>query len=115
MAVGTSLVTLVEARAALARRRHAGDLTPADHRDTLAALTGDWERLVRIALTEPLAERAARLAEAHRLRAYDAIQLASALLFAEHLGEETVFGSWDDTLDAAAAREGLRLLRVRRR
>jgi predicted nucleic acid-binding protein len=113
--VATSLVTLVEARAALARRRHQGDVSPAHHRDVLEDLAGDWERVVRIGLNEPLVERAARLAEIHRLRAYDAIQLASALLFAERLGEDTVFGSWDDALDAAAAREGFQVLRGRRR
>jgi len=71
--------------------------------------------VVRIDVNEGLATRAAHLAETHRLRAYDAIQLASGLLFAERLGDDTLFGSWDDTLDAAAAREGLRLLRTRRR
>jgi predicted nucleic acid-binding protein len=110
--VATSLVTLVEARAELARRRHQGDVTAAEHRNALASFTGDWERLVRIGLNERLADRAAQLAEVHRLRAYDAIQLASGLLFAERLGEDTLFGSGDDALDAAAAREGLQLLRA---
>jgi hypothetical protein len=105
----------VEARAALARRRHQGDVAASAHRTALESLTTDWERLVRIGLNEGLVHRAAQLAETHRLRAYDAIQLASGLLFAERLGEDTLFGSWDDALDAAAAREGLALLRVRRR
>jgi predicted nucleic acid-binding protein len=113
--VATSLVTLVETRAALARRRHHGDVTPAQHRNALDSLAGDWERVVRIDVNERLVDRAAQLAGAHRLRAYDAIQLASGLLFAERLGENTLFGTWDDALDAAAAREGLQLLRARRR
>jgi len=113
--VGTSLVTLVETRAALSRRRHHGDVSPSHHRVALASFAEDWERVVRIDVNEGLATRAAHLAETHRLRAYDAIQLASGLLFAERLGDDTLFGSWDDTLDAAAAREGLRLLRARLR
>jgi len=113
--VGTSLVTLVETRAALSRRRHHGDVSPSHHRVALASFAEDWERVVRIDVNEGLATRAAHLAETHRLRAYDAIQLASGLLFAERLGDDTLFGSWDDTLDAAATREGLRLLRARLR
>jgi len=113
--VGTSLVTLVETRAALSRRRHHGDVSPSHHRVALASFAEDWERVVRIDVNERLATRAAHLAETHRLRAYDAIQLASGLLFAERLGDDTLFGSWDDTLDAAATREGLRLLRARLR
>jgi hypothetical protein len=58
---------------------------------------------------------AARLAEVHRLRAYDAVHLASAVILARRPGGETLFVSWDDQLDAAAAREGLRLVRRRRR
>lgn len=113
--VATSLVTLVETRAALSRRRHHGDVSPSHHRVALDNFAEDWERVVRIDVNERLVTRAAHLAETHRLRAYDAIQLASGLLFAERLGDDTLFGSWDDTLDAAAAREGLRLLRTRRR
>jgi len=112
--VATALVTLVESRAALARRRHHGDVSATHHRDALVSLADDWERVVRIDVNERLVNRAAQLAETHRLRGYDAIQLASGLLFAERLGEDTLFCSWDDALDAAAAREGLPLLRVRR-
>lgn len=109
----TSLVTLVETRAALVRRRHHGDVSAAHYRNALDSLTEDWERVVRIDVNERLVNRAAHLAEVHRLRGYDAIQLASGLLFAERLGEDTLFASWDDALDAAAAREGLPLLRAR--
>lgn len=113
--VATSLLTLVEARAALARRRRAGDVSSAAYRHALGELAHDWERYVRIEVSESLVVRAASLAEAHRLRGYDAIHLASALLLSDRLGGDTVFASWDDALDAAAAREGLRLLRGRRR
>jgi len=70
---------------------------------------------VRLEVSESLVRRAADLAETHRLRGYDAIHLASALLLADRLGGETAFGSWDDALDTAAAREGFLLLRERRR
>ncbi len=113
--VATSLITLVEARAALARRRHAGHSSPAQHRRALDELTDDWDRYVRLEVSESLVSRAAALAETHRLRGYDAVHLASALLLTDRLGGETAFGSWDDALDAAAAREGLRLFRERRR
>jgi len=113
--VATSLLTLVETRAALARRRHRGDVSPAHHRHALDDLTSDWDRLVHIEVNERLVNRAAGLAEAHRLRGYDAIHLASALVFAERLVENTLFGSWDDALDGAAVREGLPTLRSRRR
>lgn len=81
----------------------------------MAELIEDWERYVKIGVSEALVKQAAQLAEKHRLRGYDAIHLASALLLADEIGGDVVFASWDDDLDVAAAREGLPLLRPRRR
>jgi len=58
---------------------------------------------------------AASLAEVHRLRAYDAVHLASAMVVSTGAASPTVFVSWDDDLDAAAARAGFQILRPRRR
>lgn len=48
------------------------------HRRAAAALDDRWSELAGFELTEPLARRAGELAEAHALRGYDAIHLASA-------------------------------------
>ena len=111
--VATSLVSYVEARAALARRRRSGDLTVAECRRAVDDLNGDWERFIKVEVTEALVHEAARLADVHRLRGYDALHLASALSLADALGAAPMFASWDDDLDAAAARQGLPLLRSR--
>lgn len=109
--VGTSAIAYVEARAALARRRRSGHLSSQSHRIVLRALDADWQRYIRLEVTEDLIHEAATIAEHYALRAYDAIHLASAVLLSRRLGGETMFASWDDALDAAAAREGLRRLR----
>jgi uncharacterized protein len=108
--VGTSAIAYVEARAALARRRRSGHLSSQPHRTVLRALEADWQRYIRLEVTEDLIHEAATIAENYALRAYDAIHLASAVLLSRRLGE-TMFASWDDALDAAAVREGLRRLR----
>lgn len=66
---------------------------------------------MRVDVTEELLRDAARLAEAHRLRAYDAVHLASAVAFQARWGEDVTFASWDQDLQRAARREGLMLLR----
>jgi predicted nucleic acid-binding protein len=109
--VGTSAIAYVEARAALARRRRSGHLSARSQRIVLRALDADWLRYLRLEVTEDLIHEAATIAEHHALRAYDAIHLASAVLLSRRLGGATMFASWDDALDAAAAREGLRRLR----
>jgi len=112
--VATSRVTYVEARVALARRRQAAHLDAASHRAILRELEANWERWIRLDVTEALVRDAARLAETYGLRAYDAVHLASALVFAARHGGDVAFASWHDRLDAAATREGLKLLRRRR-
>ena len=107
--VATASIAYVEARAALARRRHEGSLPPLDHQRTIQAFDADWGRFFRIDMTESLIREAALLAERHRMRAYDAIHLASAATLKTQLGPVT-FLSWDIALEAAAHREGFGLL-----
>lgn len=112
---GTSVITYVEARSALARRRQHGELSASEYRRGLELFEADWERFVRAEISDELLRHAAHLAEVHRLRAYDAVHLASAIRLRDRLGGEGTFASWDDNLDRAAARESFQLLRPRKR
>ena len=105
--VVTSVVAYVEARAAFARRRRERELSPSAHRSVVQTLDRDWGRYLRIEAGETLVHDAASLAERHRLRGYDAIHLASAVLLKNRLADTVVFSSWDLALQAAARREGL--------
>lgn len=105
--VATSAIAYVEARAALSRRRRERYLSPGNYRRTIREFNADWQHYVSVEVTDSLIRKAAELAEAHALRAYDAIHLASARLLRERLAEKMLFSSWDANLLAAARREGL--------
>ena len=109
--VATSSLAYVEARAAFARRRRAGDLSAGEHRRLIGEFDSDWERYVRLEVTNGLIREAATLADRHPLRAYDAIHLASAVTARQRLEGDLLFACWDDGLSAAASREGLELAR----
>jgi predicted nucleic acid-binding protein len=113
--LATSVIAYVEARAAFARKRQDGGLIPEDYRRVVRSLDDDWHQYVRLGVGEPLLREAAGLSEVHRLRAYDAIHLASAKLMRDRVRDDVVFASWDSELEAAARREGFNLLRTRRR
>jgi predicted nucleic acid-binding protein len=101
----TSVLAYPEARAALARRRREGSLTPASHRRARAALDADWPRVLSLDVGEALARQAGDLAERHRLRGFDALHLASYLAIAQEFpGEEVRFSSADKALVRAARR-----------
>jgi uncharacterized protein len=113
--VATAGIAYVEARSALRRRWHAGDLSRASHRHVVAELDADWERYVRVQVSEPLIRDAAALADRHRLRASDALHLAAAVIARQRLGDDLVFGCWDAELERAAAREHFATLHDGRR
>lgn len=109
--IATSALAYVEARAAFNRRRYEGGLPPKSYRQVIADLDEDWPSYAVVDVTESVIREDARLAERHRLRAYDAVHLASATALRETRGAEPVmFASWDAVLGRAARREGLSLL-----
>jgi uncharacterized protein len=101
--VGVRLV-YPEARAALAQANRMQRITT----DQLAAAVDGLDELYgamdRIDLTGHLAHAAGVLAQAHGLRGYDAVHLASAVVMNDH---ELVFVTGDHALGAAAAASGL--------
>jgi predicted nucleic acid-binding protein len=112
--VSTSAITYVEARAAFVRRRRERGLSAGDYRRTVRGLDADWDRYLVVEITDSLVREGARLAEAHRLRAYDAVHLASATVLRGGLAGPIVFACWDLRLERAAKREGLEPLQPRK-
>ncbi len=74
--VATSMIAYVEARAAFARRRRERRLSRSEYSSTTKEFEADWEHYVALEVTSSLIRSAAELAEAHALRAYDAVHLA---------------------------------------
>jgi predicted nucleic acid-binding protein len=105
--ISTSAIAYIEARAAFVRRRHEGRLSIGDYRKIVRDLDADWARYLVMEVTDSLIREGARFAEAHRLRAYDAVHLASATALRSRLGEPVIFASWDLGLEKAASVEGL--------
>ena len=107
-----SMVTSVEIISGVSRRRREGTLSPRAAQAIRLLLHHHLQRDYRaIELTTPILQRAQDLLEQHPLRAYDAIQLASALeantrLLAGALSP-LAFVSADTRLLAIAALVGL--------
>lgn len=99
----TSLLSYPEARAALARARRAARLSDGQLQRAKRRLSERLAQMHLIDVTEDLAFAAGDLADAHGLRGYDAVHLASALLF----GPDVVVVTWDADLRGAAEAFGL--------
>ena len=109
-----SRITVVEMRSALARRKREASIQPQDHADALTALSEDCLILYRFVEFEvPVVDLAGELLDRYVLRAYDAVQLASALATNRLLIDANlaplVFVSADNNLLAAAQAAGLQI------
>ena len=111
LAVGTSAISRVEVGAALARAARGDRLHAEGARGAREQFADDWPDFGKVPVTNRLLTRAEELAWKHGLRAYDAVQLAAALVCEETLtaiDESVLFACFDDELTAAANDEGLR-------
>jgi hypothetical protein len=108
-AVLLSELALVEVSSAFARRQRRGELSVADQRLYLDLFIGDCVQSYQLIPVERMViDRAVALVQQYGLRAYDAVQLASALvagdlLRATRLPALTFVAADAALLDAAAA------------
>ncbi|MGH3979596.1 MAG: type II toxin-antitoxin system VapC family toxin [Pseudonocardiaceae bacterium] len=112
-----SALARVEVPAAIWRKQRMGELGAADAAVLVAAFEadyhgspGDQPRFGVVAATAAVLEAASRLVGVHGLRAYDAVQLASATAAAEAVPDCRTVAAFDVTLRVAAAAEGFALL-----
>ena len=104
--VAGSRVTYAEARAALASASRGGRVTPAEMKMVRSRLEARWDQFEIVELDDEISRVAGDLAEAHALRGFDSVHLASA----SALNDATlILASWDVDLRRAATEAGLRV------
>lgn len=96
--IATVRLAYVEVRAAFARARRERRLTASEARSVARALDQRWTQLGIIELDDTLAREASALADAHPLRASDAVHLAAALSVAAEETHSVTFACWDSRL-----------------
>lgn len=115
--VAVAQLARVEVPAALWRKQRLGELSVDDARLLAADFEADYygadsepPRFAAVATTAAILDDAARLCASHGLRAYDAVQLSSALAV-RHADEScAAFAAFDRPLRRAAAAEGFDLV-----
>lgn len=108
--VATSRVTRVEFHSAISRKIRLGEVD--DAAPAVEDFERDWPAFIRVRVLDRVLESARRLSTARGLRAYDAIQLASALDLGAPGGSPIRFVCFDRALALAAVAEGLAALPV---
>ncbi len=96
--VGTGLLCKAEVAAAFAKATRMYYITSAQAQTAWTAFAADWATFIRLTPTEDLLEQAAHLALAHGLRGYDAVHLASALVWQRECGQSVILATFDRQL-----------------
>ena len=105
--IAVSRLTWVELASALSRRAREQPADAAVIDQSKRRLADDWPHYLVVDFTQPLAEQAGEFADAFALRAYDAVQLASAHLLHSQSGQSVRFACFDARLNKAAKVLGL--------
>jgi uncharacterized protein len=108
----SSTVAPVELASAVWRRCAAGNLTERQAEEILADLRQERRRWELVTLSGVVTERAEELVRVTGSRTLDALHLASALLFEASLSVSLPFVTADTRQADAAARLGLRVVRI---
>ena len=98
-----------ELASALARRHREGSLTLTDRDRLLDIMLRDMDSLYVVEISSEVSELACRLLMQHRLRAGDALHLASALTLAARTNLNVQFVAFDAALNEAAKKERLEI------
>jgi predicted nucleic acid-binding protein len=108
--IATSVVAYAESMAAFHRRQREGYLTQKNLRLICDKFKNDYRQFVLVPADHHLHQSIDHLLKHHPLRGFDAIHLASALIFNSDDKETVVFACFDASLNNAAKKEGLRTL-----
>jgi predicted nucleic acid-binding protein len=117
VSIAVAQLARVEVPAALWRKQRMGELSANDARLLTADFEADYfgtdtepPRFAAVVAAGSLLDEAARLCASHGLRAYDAVQLSSALAVRRVDESCTAFAAFDRSLRTAAATEGFELV-----
>jgi len=108
--VVTSHVAYAEGMAAIYRKIHEERLTRAELQNITASFQSDWQGFIRIEVNDRLNPYIDKVLDQSRLRGFDAIHLASALLVRERFHHGLLFACFDTRLASAARLHGLKTL-----
>lgn len=100
-------ITWVEMCAAIALKGRTGQLTHSEGIAAMNRLTVEWAGYSQLAIDSILIASAGDLAQSFGLRAYDSVQLASALRVHNQVGAAMTFCCFDKQLNAAAGALGI--------
>ncbi|MEW6028847.1 MAG: type II toxin-antitoxin system VapC family toxin [Chloroflexota bacterium] len=105
--IATGVITRVEIASALARLAFLSSITAEEAEKIWTEFSDDWTIITRLQVISEVIERTASLARQYRLRGYDAVHLASALLWKEKMSLPVTLATFDRELWMAGKKSSM--------
>ncbi len=96
--IATSKVAYVETRTAMARLWREGLLKEQTYQLVKESFQQDWNNYLLVELSDTVINMGGEMTEKYKLRGFDAIHLASALMLKKQLEQDITGGCWDARL-----------------
>lgn len=106
----TSMVAFAEAISVFSRKLGEGLLSKKEHTKIIKKFKDDYNHLILVPVDNNLNSVIMNLFSRHPLRGFDALHLASALVFTNLKETDLLFACFDHMLNEAAIKEGLKVI-----
>ena len=106
--LSTSGIAYAETLSAFVRCQDEKVLSKNNYDKCITSLKSDWEMYVVIEVSEKVVQIAGELIENHRIRSFDSIHLACAIVLRKEVDQSIDFMCWDNRLSKAAKKEGFK-------
>jgi uncharacterized protein len=108
----TSSVAYAETLSCFYRKKNEFGLKEGHLKSLNDSFQTDWYSFIRVQVNDSLNPYVDRVMEGYGLRGFDGIHLASAILIWETVSRDIIFGCFDDQLNIAAEKHGLKTLNI---
>ena len=106
----TSEIAYIETVSAFIRINNEKLISDIDLKNLLSDFKNNWNDFFTLKIDFNIFRKAGLLIEKYKLRSYDSLHLASAMIFRKRINKKVNFYSWDKNLNNAAANEDFQVL-----
>jgi len=109
--LATSSIAYVETISTFTRINNEKKMSNSDYRNIISNFKRDWEDLFILKIDNTIIKTAGQFIESYKIKGYDSLHLASAVLLGQRINKIVNFCCWDKKLNEAASKENLSIFK----
>ena len=105
--LATSSISYVETISVFTRINNDKKLSDSDYKNIISNFKKDWGDLFVLKIDNAIIKTAGQFIESYKIKGYDSVHLASAVILGQRINKIINFCCWDKKLNEAASKENL--------